>query len=536
MGKSMTRSVAALAWAVATGMPALAADTGQLGCATTAECNEQAVRLGAVGVISNAAANTTSAADQAQDQFYWVGKINRASAVMLVERGIVTPGMGRKLAKGVAHSLEQAARPGGKRPNDVLQIERIMTDAIGPDASLVHTGRSRQDMLATYRMAKLRMQLLDFSDALDQVRARVLDIAAKNVDTIVPAYTNGVQAQPTSYAHYLLAYAASFDRDAERIHDLYKRLNRSAMGSAVLANSIWPLDRKRMADLLGFDGIIENALDASQVAPSDISLEAAAIAESSAIRIGAMLNDIHTQYHQTRPWLLLREGATYTSSAMPQKRNPGLVMRAREEASDVVGLAQTVAIRAHNVTTGMTDYKLPWAEMGLFPHAVAMLRKFDDVMAALVVDPKRSLEELEDDWTTSMELAEVLQKEHAVPFRVGHAFASAVVEYGRANDLHPARFPYDKAVALYAQTIRKFELADPKLPLGEREFRDILSPEAMVRTRVGIGGPQPAEVERMLGEARARLDADNGWMRAARQRLRDADARLDEAFARLLAS
>jgi len=205
---------------------------------------------------------------------------------------------------------------------------------IGPDASLLNTGRSRQDTLATLRMGNLRAQLLDYADALNSTRERMLATAAKNVDTIVPAYTNGVQAMPISYAHYQLAYAASFDRDAQRIRELYKRLNRSAMGTAVLANSSWPLNRRRMAELLGFDGIIENGMDASQVSPSDISLEATAIVMSTAIRVGAMLGDIHTQYHQTRPWLLLDEGSTYSSTAMPQKRNPGIIMRARSAASE----------------------------------------------------------------------------------------------------------------------------------------------------------------------------------------------------------
>ncbi len=511
-----------------------AADTGQLPCATTAECNQQAAKVGATIAPARTQDNTTSATDSAEDQFYWLGKINRASAVMLIEEKIITPEMGRKLAGGVKFAIDQAAKPGGKRPSDVLQIEKIITDDIGPDASLIHTGRSRQDMYATYRMANLRNQLLDFSDALNGMRERMLATAAKNVNTIVPAYTNGVQAQPISYGHYLLAYEASFERDAQRIHELYQRLNRSAMGTAVLANSSWPLNRKRMADLLGFDGIIENSLDAGQVAPSDISLEAAGIASSTAIRLGALLNDIHTQYHQTRPWLLLSEGSTYTSSAMPQKRNPGVIMRAREEASNVVGLAQTVTLRAHNVTTGMTDYKSPWAQIGLFPHAVKMVSDVDVVMDALTINPKRSLEELEDDWTTSMELAETLQMEHHIPFRVGHSFASSIVTYARANGLRPKDFPYAKAVELYAKAIASFKLPDPRLPIKEPEFRQVLSPEYMVKTRVGIGGPQPAEVERMLAEARTTLQGDQNWMRQARQRIHDADTRLDQAFGQLV--
>lgn len=513
-----------------------AADTGQLPCRTTAECQEQAARIGAFVPAPSAKGSSTGKIDQAEDQFYWVEKINKASIVMLVEEKILDADMGRKIARGVAHSIAQADKPGGKRPSDVLQVERIITDEIGPDGSLIHAGRSRQDMYATFRMARLRNQVLDYSDALDSLRDRILLTAANNVNTIVPAYTNGVQAQPITYAHYLLAYEASFERDAQRIHELYRRMNRSAMGTAVLANSSWPLNRQRLADLLGFDGVIENSLDSSQVSPFDITLEATGIAASTAIRLGAILGDIHTQYHQVRPWLLLEEGATYTSSAMPQKRNPGLIMRAREAASNVVGLAQAVAIRDHNVTTGMTDYKEPTAAHAYFPQAVGMIAAMNRVLEALKIDPRRSLEELEADWTTSMELAETLQKEHQVPFRVGHGFASSIVTYARANGIRPKDFPYAKAVELYAEAIAKFKLPDPKLPLPEAEFRQVLSPEFMVKSRLGVGGPQPAEVQRMLARAQAALKADKAWMQDTRGRLRAADERLDKAFNELAAN
>lgn len=507
-----------------------AADTGQLPCGTAAECQEQAQEVDGLASSPSVDDFHTSQIDQSQDRFYWINKINKASAIMLTEEGIVSADTGQKLAEGVAHALEQAELPGGTRPTDVLQIERIITEAVGPEASIVHAGRSRQDIYATFRNAKLRTQMLDYSDALNGLRERMLAAAAQNVNTLVPAYTNGVQAVPTSYAHYLLAYEASFRRDAQRILELYKRLNRSPMGTAVLANSSWPLNRKRLAELLGFDGVIENSLDASQVAPSDISLEAAGIVSSSAIRLGAIVGDIHTQYHQAVPWLLLNEGSTYTSSAMPQKRNPGLLMRAREAASNVVGLAQTVTIRAHNVTTGMTDYKASWAELGLLPQAVRMMTSMHAVMDALRIDPERSLAELEKDWTTSMELAETLQREHQLPFRVGHSFASAIVTHARKHGYTPQDFPYSEAVKLYMEAATIFKLTQSTFPLEEEEFRQVLSPVNMVKTRVGTGGPQPDEVERMLAEAQVALSSDKNWMQKTRQQLKDADTRLDAAF------
>jgi len=145
-------------------------------------------------------------------------------------------------------------------------------------------------------------------------------------------------------------------------------------------------------------------------------------------------------------------------------------------------------------------------------------------------------EELEDDWTTSIDIAETLQRDHGVPFRVGHSFASSLVTYARTEGLRPREFPYPKAVESYKEALAKYKLPDAKLPLDEKAFRKLLSPADMVKTRVGIGGPQPAEVERMLAGAQATLKADKSWMLGTRQRLKESDAKLDAAFAKLSGS
>ena len=507
--------------------PVRAADTGDTACRTTAECQAQVERI-----KGGATSDATSAQSKAQDFFYWVGRINMASTVVNVEQGIIPAPLASKIAAGVAHSIDQAGKPGGRRPTDVLQIEKLITDQAGPEATLIHSGRSRQDIHATLYAAQLRTELLDFNDALNEVRTRLLASAAKNVETFVPAYTNGVQAMPISYAHYLLAFADSFGRDAERLRQAYARVNRSALGTAVLSNSSWPLDRRRLASLLGFDALLVNSLDAGQISTYDIPIEAANLAGSSAIRVGAFMQDVHVQYHQVRPWLLLESGKTYTSSAMPQKANPGVIQNTRGKASDVVGAAQMVTLRAHNVTPGMTDYKNAWSPAGAktFVQAVDMMKQFADVLDSLRIDPKRSLEELDAEWTTSMELAETLQRTNRIPFRVGHHFASEIVVYARAKDLKPKEFPYAEAVRIYAEAGKKYQLTELKLPLDEIAFRQALSAENMVRTRVGIGGPQPEEVRRMLAEANDLLAQDRAWVSERRAKLAQADASLNQAF------
>ena len=504
-------------------------DTRDTPCRTTQECVEQANRLR--GVVAR---DETSAMAKAQDQFYWMSRINMASTVMLVEKGIIPPALVKTVSSGVRHAIVQATQPGGKRPEDVLQLERIIEEKSGPEATLVHTGRSRQDMYGTIRTMRVRRAVLDTAEALLTTRQQLIDIAVRHTETFVPAYTTGVQAQPISYGHYLMAFADSLTRDAQRIRDLYPRLNLSPMGTAVLANSSWPLDRPRLAELLGFDGLVVNSYDATQVIAMDVQLEAAAIMSSVAIRIGAMLQDIHTQYHQSNPWLLLDVGQTYTSSAMPQKANPGVVQTARARASDVVAANQMMVLRNHNVTPGMTDYRATGDASKIFVMTIDLLNQFNNVMKNLGVNGQRSLEELNGDWTTSIELAETLQRLHGVPFRVGHHFASLVVTSARKSNWRPDQFPYAEGVKLYVDATQRYKLAQTRLPLDEKAFKATLSPEMMVRTRVGIGGPQPEEVRRMIGMAREALSRDRTWLTERNTRLLEAEARLNIAFEKLL--
>ena len=469
----------------------------------------------------------------AHDNFYWLGELNKASTVMVVEQGIVPRELGAKIATGVARVIEDGDQPGARRPGDYLQYEPLLIAQSGPDATRMHSGRSRQDILSTTRRVMLRERTLELLQAIASARAKLLATAGQNVETIVPAYTNGVQAQPTTFAHYLLAFVAAFDRDAERLRQAYARLNLSPLGSAALGTSSFPVNRERLAELLGFDGVAENSYDANQVATMDVSAELANIASISALTVGALVQDIHTQYHQTEPWLLIQAGElTRVSSIMPQKRNPNILNTLRLQASTVMGDAATYAFQAHNTTPGMPDYKREASQKTL-EDATEMFRQLAALMENLVVFRERALAEVNAEYSTTTELADVLQREADVPFRIGHHFASELVDFGRNRKLKPAEIPYAEAVRIYAEAGKKFALQDSKLPLDEARFRSSLSPEGMVRSSKGTGGPQPSEVRRMLANEAKRLADDIAWAHERQAKLDAARSRLDAAFTQL---
>ncbi len=470
-----------------------------------------------------------------RDEFFWLGEMNKATAVINTDEGLLDKAMTPSIAAGIAKVLKDGSQPGAKRPSTVITLEPLLINAAGQQVTLLHAGRSSQDMHATYRAAILRDDMLNLAEQLNKTSASLVKLAEKHAGTIVPNYTNGVAAQPNSYGHYLLGHAAGLDRDAQRIRETYERIDRSAMGTTVLNGTSWPLNRQRMASYLGFAGTVDNAYDAAQISSMDQPVEASAIATSIALHAGNFIEDLMTQYAQARPWILLAAGGsnTYVSSAMPQKRNPGLLNTTRRDASTTIALATGVVLRSHNITPGMADPKEVKDNSAVIQSAMTVLKNWDKILNALVISPERALEELNSDWTASQELADVLMRKYKLPFRVGHHFASEVVDFAKSKDIKPLDFPYLEAKNIYANMVKGSEYAG-ELPMSEAEFRSTLDPIAIIKNRASAGGPQPAEMARMLKASKQTLAQQVEWIKTKRANISTALSKLDADFEKLL--
>ncbi len=159
----------------------------------------------------------TEAVATPPDAFYWLGEINKASAVMVVEQSIVPASLGAHIAEAITKVIAAGNLPNAPRPDDYLILEAALIEAGGPDVTRVHSGRSRQDISATFGRLFLRGDLLAVLECLNAARDAMLTLAEAHADAIVPAYTWGVQAQPTSFGHWLGAYAATLTRAAKRL-------------------------------------------------------------------------------------------------------------------------------------------------------------------------------------------------------------------------------------------------------------------------------------------------------------------------------
>jgi argininosuccinate lyase len=451
--------------------------------------------------------------------------INKASLLMLEEAGILQGSIASRIAAGIRQVIaEEVASPPWSA--DYLDYEPKLIAAAGPEASRLHAGRSRQDISSTIARMNLRDGLLAECTALAVARERMLVMAEAHRETIIPAYTHGVQAQPTTFAHYLLAFVSALARQSERLRQAYARVNRGPLGAAALTTSSFAIDRERLAALLGFEGLVENAYDANHLGPVDSALDVAGALAIAAVQVGQLAQDLHATYAQPVPWVMLRAGElTGVSSTMPQKRNPAALEQLRVQATVLLGEMQGVFLVAHNVRTGMFDYRaydpVPSAQALL---VFELLRK---VVDGLVVDRERAHAEVRSDYSTTTEIADALLQRAGIPFRVGHHFASALTDHGRAQGLMLHEIPYAVATRIYGVDSQQ------PFPLSEAELREVISPEYMVFRRKGRGGPQLAEVDRMLSNERAHADSDRKWSAGERARLEKVSAGLDAAVATL---
>ena len=468
----------------------------------------------------------------------WLQLINRASIVANVEAGLLDRENAGKLAAALDDMRREGEKPGAKRAELYITFEPELLRRAGMAASVLHVGRSSQDILATANAGLNLERLTKILAALSEVRYALLELAEREKDTVVPAYTNGVQAQPTLYSHYLLAQISVFGRDVERAFECIRRFDFCPMGSGVLNGTGWPLKVERMAELLGFSRTFTNAFDAGQCAGNDLPLEMSQIATAAMLHVNAFLADFMVQYATPHPWIRMEStNGEYRSSAMPQKRNPGLVNDLRRDAGLVIGEAQGVMLRMQNLALGMADVRDARVMASLADDACIVLRTFAGFVRTLRVDRERALAELNADWTCTQEIADRLVRSGHVDFRSGHGFASRLVTWARERGVTPPVLRYTDAVDLWKSFRADAKAASlpEDFPLSEAELREATSPAGIVRARATTGSANPEMVAADLEREREALGRVALEILKLEQKRSLVEVRLDLALSKTIA-
>jgi argininosuccinate lyase len=450
--------------------------------------------------------------------------IHYAHLVMLADCGIVERGEARRIRDaldGLELDRLRAAPYDASAEDLFFRIEHLLAAACGEEtAGRLHTARSRNDIdVAMYRM-RLRELLLALLDASLRLRRTLLDLAARHVETIIPAHTHTQPAQPTTVAHYALAAVEQLERDAVRLRAAFATVNRSPLGACAITGTGFPIDRGLVAELLGFDGPTGNTY--GSIAAADYLLESAAAAAVLAVGLGRLLQDLLFWCTAEAGYLRLGEGYVQASSIMPQKRNPVALEHARALASRAAGQAMAVLVTAHNTPFGdvvdIEDDVQPIV-FGSFRDAGRAVDLTAAALAGAELDTVRMAARAAEGGITVTELADTLTRERGLAFRTAHAIAARFV----------AERARDRSLSL-REALARASAAILGSPIEEAEERlaRLLSPRYFVAVRTTPGGPAPAETRRALADAERRLAEDRRWLEAALDRLAKAEATLKD--------
>lgn len=267
-----------------------------------------------------------------------------AHAQMLAHTQIIAPEEAEQLVTGL-EQIRQEYRQGNFHPGieaeDVhFAVERRLTEIVGDVGKKLHTARSRNDQVGTDIRLYLRAQIKDIQTALHEFQAILLALAANHIQTLIPGYTHLQRAQPVSLAHHLMAYFQMAQRDWERLGDVYKRVNISPLGSGALAGTTFPIDRHYTAEILQFDGVYANSMDA--VSDRDFAIEFLASASMIMIHLSRLSEEIILWSSQEFGFVKLKDSCATGSSIMPQKKNPDVPELVRGKTGRVCGHLQAL--------------------------------------------------------------------------------------------------------------------------------------------------------------------------------------------------
>jgi argininosuccinate lyase len=430
------------------------------------------------------------------DKRLWKADIagSLAHADMLAAQGVIASKDLADIQRGMAQikgEIEAGTFEWKLDLEDVhLNIEARLTTLVGDAGKRLHTGRSRNDQVATDVRLWLRDEIDSLAPLLADMQKSLVDVAEKNVDTILPGFTHMQVAQPVSFAHHLLAYVEMFKRDAERLADVRRRVNQLPLGAAALAGTSYPLDRERVAKTLGFDGVCQNSLDA--VSDRDFALEFTAFASIAMVHVSRLAEEIVLWMSQNFSFIDLADRYCTGSSIMPQKRNPDVAELARGKSGRVVGhLMGLITLMKGQPLTYNKDNQED--KEPLFD-TVDTLRDTLRIMAEMVGGITVKKEAMERaalrGYATATDLADYLVKK-GLPFRDAHEVVAHAVKTAIAQGKDLSELPL--------ATLQGFNATISDDVFG------VLSLAGSLNARQVLGGTAPAQVRAQIARHRQRL-------------------------------
>ena len=414
-----------------------------------------------------------------------------AHAAMLAKVGVLSSGDLADIERGLAMirgEIERGEFDWQLALEDVhLNIERRLTELVGEAGKRLHTGRSRNDQVATDVRLWLRAEIDRIGDALGSMQRALVEQAAAHVDTVMPGFTHLQVAQPVSFGHHLLAYVEMFERDRERMLDARRRVNRLPLGAAALAGTTFPIDRAFVADRLGFEALCENSLDA--VSDRDFAVEFVAAAALIMTHVSRLAEELVLWMSPRFGFVRLPDRFTTGSSIMPQKKNPDVPELARGKTGRVVGhlTALLVLMKGQPLAYNKDNQEDKEPLFDTVDTVLDTLRAFAEMIPGIEADATAMRRAAEEGFSTATDLADYLVKK-GLPFRDAHEAVAKAVRLAAEHGCDLAALPLDELRALAPQ------VAD--------DVTDCLTVTGSLAARDHVGGTSPHQVRAQVSRWR----------------------------------
>jgi argininosuccinate lyase len=430
------------------------------------------------------------------DQRLWRADIDGslAHADMLAAQGILAAADLEAIRQGlkqIAAEIESGAFEWKLELEDVhLNIEARLTQLVGDAGKRLHTGRSRNDQVATDVRLWLRGEIDGLAELLVGMQRALVELAAQHTETVMPGFTHLQVAQPVSFAHHLLAYVEMFARDAERLADVRKRVNRLPLGAAALAGTSYPLDRERVARTLGFDGICTNSLDA--VSDRDFALEFSAFASICMVHVSRLAEEIVLWMSQNFGFIDLADRYCTGSSIMPQKRNPDVAELARGKTGRVVGhlMGLLTLMKGQPLAYNKDNQEDKEPLFDTVDTLRDTLRIMAEMAGGITVKADAMERAALRGYATATDLADYLVKK-GLPFRDAHEVVAHAVKVALHEGVDLSELPLG--------VLQRFHK-----DIAEDVF-EVLTLRGSLGARNVIGGTAPAQARAQIERHRARL-------------------------------
>ncbi len=436
------------------------------------------------------------------DKRLWQADIagSLAHADMLAAQSIIAPGDHEAIKNGMAQitaEIESGAFEWKLDLEDVhLNIEARLTQLVGDPGKRLHTGRSRNDQVATDVRLWLRGEIDLIGGLLMDLQKALVEMADKNVEVILPGFTHLQVAQPVSFGHHMLAYVEMFSRDAERMGEVRRRVNRLPLGAAALAGTSYPLDRERVAVTLGMvdeqgrPQVCQNSLDA--VSDRDFAIEFTAAASLAMVHISRFSEELILWMSQNFGFIHIADRFTTGSSIMPQKKNPDVPELARGKTGRVVGhlMGLITLMKGQPLAYNKDNQEDKEPLFDTVDTLKDTLRIFAEMVGGITVKPEAMERAALRGYATATDLADYLTKK-GLPFRDAHETVAHAVKAATTHQVDLSELPL--------AVLQEFN------PSIEKDVYDVLSLRGSLNARNILGGTAPAQVRAQIARHRARL-------------------------------